>query len=226
MTELNDRADEGSSDFEGGEAVRPALRQPDPDDPGSDVSGPVDWRAHDLSTEKIDPLLGPPRLLPGEDIDAFRKLEEACIETMIDNNRKLSYVDIRSWTNTVWEGRRYERARAQMLAEEIGSQIVMANNGNIPAASDIARDLILGLPVPPHKIKKILGKAAVSYDYCAAKAMERVLPRYAELTALAEKAEKRARDIERHMTRREAERYRLDILRRKAFDLGALSDFG
>lgn len=177
-----------------------------------------------LSLGCVDALLGPPDLAAGEDLAAFRRLEDATAASLIDHTRRQTYIDIRCWTMAIWATRRYRRCREQKLQEALAGQILLVAPASAPRQT-LINDLLAGRSVDKAKIDRHLAKARVSYDFCLSRAMAEIAADYEQLSRLADNAERRAHEIENHCSRREAERYQLALLRRRAFDAQALSTF-
>jgi len=172
----------------------------------------------------IDALLGPPEIGAGEDLAAFRRLENSAAASMIDPGRPITYMDVRSWSLAFWAALRQRRCLTQKLNVALAGQIALvAPDGG--SAGDVVAALMAGRAVDKSKIEKILAKAKVSYDSCLTQAMSEIAADYETLSRLIDSAESKAQAIERHCSRREAERYRLALLRRKAFDAQALGPF-
>lgn len=168
----------------------------------------------------IERRLGPPPLAPGEDLAAFRQLEHGFAERYGGAYDSPYCVEIRALCSATWEAGRYRRARDQMLREAIALQV-----GEILPAQQskgVIADMMRGRAGADDQIADKLAKAKSSYDICFAAAMATISPRYEALSKLIDAADKKARDIERHIARRDLDRIRISIAAKRAWDLGLM----
>src|SRR3974390_1153333 len=104
----------------------------DPSDPGCELVAEapppreIDPTTHyDLSL-RIDEMFGPPRLPCGDDLLEYRRIEDSMAERWFKNDDPRIQFDIRCWCMALFEARRYERLRQDLLVEQMALEIVIA----------------------------------------------------------------------------------------------------
>lgn len=178
--------------------------------------------AYDFSARNIDALLGTPALMIGEDVNRVRALENAMYNDMADPARPQSFVDIRVMASALREAVQLEHDRARLLGGAFDLEIAAI----AAQRPELARQLEnLGARADRIKLERLLTKAGVSIDLLSSRAMAKVRLQYDALSAMIDRAHKKARDAEAHAWRRQERRVRLRMLRKKAQDMNALDPF-
>lgn len=192
-------------------------------DEGAAAASPP-MRSYDFSTSTIDALLGAPALMIGENMATVRALENAMSEDMADLSRPQSYVDIRAKASAIREAAQLERDRVQLLNQAIKEEVAAAAGAH-PGMVRQFDGFVAGRSFDRIKLDRLLGKAGLEFDSIAARAMARVRLQYEALSAMIDRAHKKAREAETHAWRREEKRMRIRLLRKKAQDANALNTF-